>query len=58
MFSLLVNQFGDPVDCCDNSTGQDPFRKNPEFAEVCYNIKIQRGDLGRDDTCVNFVRSW
>ena len=49
----------EPISCCDdNDNGiQDLRSSSPENAEVCFPITIKRGDLGRDGTCLNFVRS-
>ena len=49
----------EPISCCDdNDNGiQDLRSLSPENAEVCFPITIKRGDLGRDGTCLNFVRS-
>ena len=49
----------EPISCCDdNDNGiQDLRSSSPENAEVCFPITIKTGDLGRDSTCLNFVRS-
>ena len=55
----VIENENKPIECCDdiNNGIQDPRGLSPENAEVCFPIKIQRGDLGRDSTCLNFVRS-
>ena len=49
IFSTLEKKNGDPIDCCNG------FTEDPEY---CFPLTIQKGDLGRQSTCLNFVRSW